>query len=92
MKLDREILNLTKDDDLEGEIQQADEFKGNLVKLDKRKRDPTPAAAAVPTIRDHDNRVKLPKFTIQLDVTKWTPFWDSYDLVIHQSSSLTWSD
>ena len=49
-QLDEAILDLTKDDDLEREIQQADEFKDRiysvLVKLDKLKREPTPATAA----------------------------------------------
>ena len=39
--------------------------------------------------------MKLPRLTIQPfdgDVTKWTPFWDCYDLAIHQNPSLTGSD
>ena len=98
-QLDGAILDLTKVDHLEDEIQAADEFKDRiysiLVKLDKPKRDPTPVALAAPPTRDPDNRVKLPKLTIQPfdgDVTKWTPFWDCYDSAIHQNSSLTGSD
>jgi hypothetical protein len=39
-QLDEAILDLTKDDDPEDEIQQADEYKD---------REPTPATASVPT-------------------------------------------
>ena len=68
-----------------------------MVKLSKLKSEPTLTDTAITPTRDHDNvnRVKLPKLTIQPfdgDVTKWTPFWDSYDSAIHQNSSLTGSD
>ena len=39
-----------------------------------------------------DSKIKLPKLTIppfEGDITKWTPFWDSYDSAIHRNSSLT---
>lgn len=89
------MLELATEDDVEGEIEQAKtEYIQPVVKL-KRGSVPiatpaihgtTPRAPPTP-----DNRIKLPKLTIQLfngDVTKWTPFWDSYDSAIHRNSSL----
>ena len=103
-QLDGEILELTEDGNLETEIQQADEYKERIysvmVKLDEQKSRSAPATAtaaspAVSAAHAPDNRVKLPKLTIQPfegDVTKWTPFWDSYDSAIHQNTSLAKSD
>ena len=53
-RLDSEILDLTEDEDLDTEIQEADEFKdrvyGAIVRLDKRTRTPTgPVILPVPT-------------------------------------------
>ena len=100
--LDSEILDLTEDD-LEEEIQQADTFKDGIysamVKMDRLKDVPDAASAAAreprtaaPPTHDRDNRIKLPKLSMQPfsgDVATWTSFWDSYNSAIHQNSSLT---
>ena len=45
--------------------------------------DPAPSA---------DSRIRLPKLTIpsfEGDITKWTPFWDSYESAIYHNTGLT---
>ena len=99
-QLDTEMLELTGEEELENEIQQADEFKDEiysaLVKL-------RPASVSAPVLvtttsrvlPPSDDRIKLPKLTIppfEGDITQWMPFWDSYDSAIHKNSSLTGID
>lgn len=95
--LDTEMLQLLKEEELDAEIQQADEYKDQiyaaLVKL-------TPSAATavatpVTTARPPataESRIKLPKLVIPSfdgDVTKWMSFWDSYESAIHRNTNLT---
>ena len=91
-QLDAEIL-----EHLEDEIQRADDFKSNLysarVKLDSVSSatsvPPTTIAPSTPVTPA--DRIKLPKLSIESidgEVTKWIPLWDSYDSAIHKNSSL----
>ena len=96
-QLDGEVLDLTGEDDLETEIQQSEEFKDEIysaiVKLNHSVTPVTRSTASTSGPMIHsDSKIKLPKLTIppfEGDITKWTPFWDSYDSAIHRNSSLT---
>ena len=93
-QLDAEILELTGEDDLEAEIQQADEFKDGIytaiVKLRPGTAPTTPMMAAPPRAPPPpDSRTKLPKLVIP-------PFegeiCDSYESAIHRNTGLTGID
>ena len=101
-QLDGEILELTQEEHLDEEIEQADTYKDNIysaiVRMDRLKDRPSSpsatagAGATTAPAGDRGDQVKLPKLTMQPfsgDITTWTPFWDSYDSAIHQNSSLT---
>ena len=100
-RLDSEILDLTEEDALEDEIQQADEYNARVysamvrLKTTLESEPPpavTPPTAPTRTVTPPERRMKLPKLTIQPfngDLTLWTTFWDSYDSAIHQNASLT---
>ena len=99
-QLDAEMLELTSEDDLENEIQQADEFKDEIYSAIVKLRPvsvpaPMTATAASRAPPPCDDRIRLPKLSIppfEGDITQWTPFWDSYDSAIYQNSSLTGID
>ena len=103
-KFDSEIIELTPEDGLEGEIQQSDEYKERMydavTKIDRvvgtlR----TPPATAVartssPAATTHERRAKakLPKLSLPHfngNLMKWTSFWDSYESAIHNNDELT---
>ena len=97
LHVDAEMLELTSEDDLESEIQQAGDFRDEIYSAVVRL---SPVSAPVPvsatatprTPPPADDRIKLPKLTIlpfEGDITQWTPFWDSYESAIHQNSTLT---
>lgn len=106
-KLDSEILDLLPEEELAGEIEQADGYNDGiyalLVRVDRVLNSATsapisatpirtPSADPTPTVAAGGSRVKLPKLTIQPfggDLTKWTPFWESYCAAIHDNHSLT---
>ena len=84
-QVDTDMLELTSEDDLESEIQQAHEFKDEIYSAIVRLR-----PVSVPVLMStntmprtpppSDDRIKLPKLTIppfEGDITQWTPFWDS---------------
>ena len=102
--LDGEILDMVKEEEVAGEIEQSDEFKEGIHSILVRiERVLTPArtapAATVPdptsVSRPHTtsgSHVKLPKLTIQPfsgELTEWTPFWEFYHSAIHDNPGLT---
>ena len=101
--LDSEILDLTKEDDLGDEIEQADSFKEGIyaamVEIGKLCAAAPAAATSVAPPPTHTtpptadaSRVKLPKLSLKPfsgDITTWTTFWDSYESAIHKSSALS---
>ena len=102
-QLDGEIVELTDEDHLIEEIEQADGFKEGIfaamLRIEKQCTAPL-AAPETPvtepeTVRTaptpRGNRVKLPK-TLRAfngDITTWTTFWDSYESAIHTSTELS---
>ena len=92
---DSEILPLVKDEELEDEIDQADLFKermySTLIWIEKAAApNPTSPTVTEPTVAAptpaHSHKVKLPKITITPfsgKLTAWTPFWDSFNSIIH---------
>ena len=125
--LDAEILELTTDDDIEAEIDHANQYHENiqriLSKLNKVlitpaprtehtprvkstpaaptapstvtpiTTDPPPGGVVIPaTPHTHGTKVKLPKLTLPHfsgNPTRWTTFWDSYELAIHGNDELS---
>ena len=103
-QLDSEIVDLTPEDGLEEEIEQADGYKDNvyraLTMIDKalsaKHSHSTPAVSApaptAPTVTPHVNKVKLPKLSLPHfsgNITKWATFWDSYESAVHKNDDLT---
>lgn len=95
--MDSEIVELSEEDALVTEIEQADEYKsdiyGALVKIDKALKRTTPSAPPTPA-RDvtPEPRVRLPKLSIKPfsgDITQWTTFWDSFKSAIHENPALS---
>ena len=103
-QLDGEIVELTDEEHLIEEIEQADGFKEGIfaamVRIEKQCAAPPTApetpvtepetARTAPTPRG--NRVKLPKLTLRAfngDITTWTTFWDSYESAIHINTELS---
>ena len=103
-QLDSEIVDLTPEDGLEEEIEQADGYKDNVYRaltmidkaLNAKHSRPTPAASApaltAPTVTPHVNQVKLPKLSLPHfsgNIMKWATFWDSYESAVHKNDDLT---
>lgn len=104
-RLDDEIVELTPEDGLVEEIEQADSYKEGvyiaMINIEKHLSTPTatPSPAAetrTTTPPTHPpskaGRVKLPKLTLRPfsgDVTLWTTFWDSYESAIHKNDELS---
>ena len=103
--LDGEVLELVKDEDLEAEITQADEFKEEiyamLIQIEEACA-PAPtltprtlSPATGPTAPGPTSKVRLPKLTIKAfsgKLTAWTPFWDSFSSAIHNNPDLSQID
>jgi hypothetical protein len=103
--LDREILELTPDGELDHEVEMADEYSEKIsltiIEIDDSLQPPVPppiSPPAVPAYAHHRSispsapRVKLPKLTIKKfdgDLTKWVSFWDAFEASIHVNSQLT---
>lgn len=99
--LDSEIVELSEEDALVTEIEQADEYKsdiyGALVKIDKALKRTTPSAPPTPArdvtpARAPEPSVRLPKLSIKPfsgDITQWTTFWDSFKSAIHENPALS---
>ena len=104
-RLDNEIMELTPEDGLVEEIEQADSYKEGvyiaMINIEKHMSTPTatPSPAAetrTTTPPTHPfskaGRVKLLKLTLRPfggDVTLWTMFWDSYESAIHKNDELS---
>ena len=104
-QLDSEILDLTEEDHLVNEIEQADIFKEEIytaqTKIDKflslKSSNPRNSShprepSDTPNPRDSAHRAKLPKLTLKSfngDITTWSSFWDSYNSAIHQNPELS---
>jgi hypothetical protein len=102
--LDSEVLDLTDEDGLAGEIEAADTYKGEIyaamARLDDYSTRVGRAAMATDTPREFPaavrtpavNKVKLPKLSIKPfngKLTNWTSFWDSYKSAIHDNPELS---
>ena len=102
-QLDSKVLELTEDNGLEVEIQNANEYKdgihSTMVGIDELSMKHKPPAMPVGpnTGNVHaatlvSERIKLLKLAIcqfDGDVTQWTTFWDSYNSSIHTNAGLT---
>lgn len=101
-QLDGDILELTEDDKVDEEIEQADLFKeGIYTAIVRIERLLAATPIAPPTIPDVTPRrtpdatghgMKLPKLMLKPfngDITTWTPFWESYESAIHKNASLS---
>lgn len=93
--LDSEILDLTEDN-LKEEIQQAEGFKDGIysamVRMDKLRGTPGPVGAAIgaPCVAAGPTRATSNFRSLAGScLMEMSPFWDSYDSVIHQNSILT---
>lgn len=103
--LDDDIVELIEEEALATEIEQADDFKGEiyaaLVRIDKVLKRTTPASPPTPpTVAAHEATltrapgpsVRLPKLSIKPfngDITQWTTFWDSFKSAIHENPTLS---
>ncbi|XP_064388661.1 uncharacterized protein LOC135336735 [Halichondria panicea] len=100
--LDTEIIELTPEETLDDEIQQADDYRERIYEaLTRIKRaEPTATAPGIvpPTATrgpERGARVQLPKLTLPHfngDLMKWPTFWDSYESAIHNNDGLTDTD
>ncbi len=97
-QLDSEVVDLTPEEGLDEEIEQAYGYKDNVYRaltmaLSAKHSPPTPAASApTPTSTPHVNRVKLPKLSLPHfsgNITRWATFWDSYESAVHENTELT---
>ena len=100
--LDGKILNLTKEDDLGDEIDQADSFKEGIYVSPPWLKSRsfvwlcTPPQSHIgpwplPPIVE-SSRVKLPKLSLKpfgRDITAWMTFWESYESAIHKNPTLS---
>ena len=98
-RLDGEILELTEDDKVVEEIEQADSFKEDIYRALVRLEPfigatplvpPSESCMTAPTLVEH--RVRLPKINMKSfhgDLTTWTPFWDSYASSVHDTPTLS---
>ena len=104
-QLDGDILELTEDDKVDEEIEQADLFKEGIytaIVCIERLLVATPIAPpTIPHVTPRESerapdasghRVKLPKLMLKPfngDITTWTPFWESHESAIHKNASLS---
>ena len=99
-QLDAEILELTDEEGLVDEIEQADLFKEGIYTIAATPIAPptpgtpptTPRASTETPTEPIERRVKLPKLSLKSfngDITTWTTFWDSYESAIHSNTSLS---
>ena len=98
-KLDAEIVDLVKEDEVADEIERADAYMEDvydmMAKLEEvSKKNSLGSTAGTPTAvrADPATKVRLPKLMIQPfkgDLTNWVTFWDSYVVAIHSNSSLS---
>ncbi len=104
-ELNAEIIELVPEDDLEAEIQQADECHEKIFEaLARIDHALTPVSTSPATAvdrgkeepaRTHSSapKVKLPKLSLlprfNGDLMKWSTFWDSYESAIHKNDDLT---
>ena len=101
--LDSEIVELTEEDSLTTEIEQADDYKSEiyaaLVRIDKALKLTTPPVPPTPvstheitSARAPEPSVRLPKLSMKPfngDITQWTTFWDSFKSAIHENPALS---
>ncbi len=103
-RLDSEIVELTPEDGLVEEIEQADGYKEDVYRAltgierglgDERKL-PITETSMKHVWHDsaalRESKVKLPKLSLPRfsgNITKWTPFWDSYESAVHNNDGLT---
>ena len=101
-KLDEDILQGTKDDDLEKEIEDSGEFKRNIkecifqiesVLFTQASESSTSGVAAPNTSvnKPYPSRVKLPKLHLKKfngDPTCWQQFWESFNCAVHENTVL----
>ena len=98
-KLDAEIVDLVKEDEVADEIERADAYMEDvydmMAKLEEvSKKNSLGSTAGTPTAvrADPATKVRLPKLMIQPfkgELTNWVTFWDSYVVAIHSNSSLS---
>ena len=104
-QLDGDILELTEDDKVDEEIEQADLFKEGIytaiVRIERLLAATPIAPPTIPHVTPRESerppdasghRVKLPKLMLKPfngDITTWTPFWESYESAIHKNASLS---
>jgi len=101
--LDAEVLDMMEEELLVEEIEQSDEFREGIhtamVRLERALAPPplTPSVDSAPRTRFADSpprtpsRVKLPKLMIPPfngELTSWMPFWESYQVAIHDNDGL----
>ena len=94
-QFDAKIHKVTGNEELGNEIEKAEEFKDNfyvcMLSLDLES-STMPLVEPPVSTPPPRNQIRLPKLTIEPfdgEITKWTPFWDSYNLEIHNNSGLS---
>ena len=95
--LDREILTLIGDEEMDDEIAQVDRYKERiyltLIMIEKATASASLASTATTaTPTTHSKKVSLPKLIIKPfngKLTAWTPFWDSFSSAIHENPELS---
>lgn len=101
-KFDREIASLCGVEEIEHEVEKAEVMMAKIIGY-KRKTEETLRSTAelstepptVPVSVNHlalNTRTRLPKLGLPRfkgDVTKWTLFWDSFNLAIHQNTHIS---
>ena len=90
---------MTGDEEVENEIEQADEFKDSLYAHMVRLESASSVSimsmdSIVPAIfmPAPGSQISLPKLSIEPydgEITKWTPFWDSYVSAIQKNAGLS---
>ena len=100
-ELDREISSLCDLDEVEGEIEEAERVIAKLIECKCRIEevinppscistigDPTLLSTVTPPVTTN----RLPKLILskfQGNVTKWTAFWDSFSLAVHECADIS---
>ena len=102
-KLDEDILQGTKDDDLEKEIEDSGDFKRNIkecilqienVLFTQQASESSTSGVATPNTsvnQPYPSRVKLPKLHLNKfngDPTCWQQFWESFNCAVHENTVL----
>ena len=103
-KLDEDILQGTKDDDLEKEIEGSRDFKRNIkecifqiesVLFTQQASESSTSGVATPNTsvnQPYPSRVKLPKLHLKKfingDPTCWQQFWESFNCAVHENTVL----